>query len=164
MAGKVNPIPEEYRGATPYLCVKEAARAIEFYKSAFGAREVMRMAQPLTDGSASRSCESAQRRSCSPTNIRENGFFKVRHRIGGTPVNILVYVEDVDSLVKRATADGAKLLRAVADQFYGDRVGVLEDPLDIVGLSRRTSKTSRPRKCKSAQRHNMGLDEKCFRS
>lgn len=46
MAGKVNPIPEEYRGATPYLCVKEAARAIEFYKSAFGAREVMRMAQP----------------------------------------------------------------------------------------------------------------------
>jgi len=71
MAGKVNPIPEEYRGATPYLCVKEAAR---------------------------------------------------------TPVNILVYVEDVDSLVKRATADGAKLLRAVADQFYGERVGVLEDP------------------------------------
>ena len=46
MAGKVNPIPEEYRGATPYLCVKEAARAIEFYKNAFGAREVMRMAQP----------------------------------------------------------------------------------------------------------------------
>ena len=70
MAGKVNPIPEEYRGATPYLCVKEAARAIEFYKSAFGAREVMRMAQP--DGRVGHAeFESVPRRSCSPTNIRK---------------------------------------------------------------------------------------------
>jgi PhnB protein len=125
MAGKVNPIPEEYRGATPYLCVKEAARAIEFYKSAFGAREVMRMAQP--DGRVGHAELRIGAAAIMLADEYPEMNFLSPPSIGGTPVNIL-YVEDVDSLVKRATADGGKLLRAVADQFYGDRVGVLEDP------------------------------------
>jgi PhnB protein len=76
--------------------------------------------------------------------------------IGGTPVNILVYVEDVDSLVKRATADGAKLLRAVADQFYGDRVGVLEDPFGH-GWSLATHiEDVLHEEMQSQQRHTMG--------
>jgi PhnB protein len=126
MAGKVNPIPEEYRGATPYLCVKEAARAIEFYKSAFDAREVLRMAQP--DGRVGHAELRIGAAAIMLADEYPEMNFLSPPSIGGTPVNILVYVEDVDSLVKRATADGAKLLRAVADQFYGDRVGVLEDP------------------------------------
>jgi PhnB protein len=126
MAGKVNPIPEEYRGATPYLSVKDAGRAIEFYKNAFGAREVMRMAQP--DGKIGH----AEVRIGEAPIMLADEFpemnFRSPQSIGGTPVNILIYVNDVDKLVDQAVAAGAKLLRPVADQFYGDRLGVLEDP------------------------------------
>jgi PhnB protein len=127
MAGKVSPIPEAYRGAaTPYLSVKDAAAAIDFYKHAFGAREVMRMAQP--DG---RIGHAELRIGDAPFMLADE-FPEINFRspksIGGTPVNILVYVHDVDGLVQRAIAAGAKSLRPVADQFYGDRVGVLEDP------------------------------------
>ena len=69
MTAKVKPIPDEYRGATPYLCVKDGTRAIEFYKKAFGAREVMRMAGP-TANSATPNLESATLRSCLPTSSR----------------------------------------------------------------------------------------------
>jgi PhnB protein len=127
MAGKVNPIPEEYRGAaTPYLSVNGAASAIDFYKRAFGAREVMRMAQP--DGKIGH----AELRIGDAPFMLADEFpemnFRSPQSIGGTPVNIMVYVNDVDALVNRAIAAGAKLLRPVADQFYGDRLGVLEDP------------------------------------
>jgi PhnB protein len=126
MADKVNPIPQEYRGATPYLSVKDAARAIEFYKNAFGAREVMRMPQP--DGKIGH----AEVRIGEAPIMLADEFPEINFRspqsIGGTPVNILVYVNDVDKLVDQAVAAGAKLLRPVADQFYGDRLGVLEDP------------------------------------
>jgi PhnB protein len=126
MADKVNPIPQEYRGATPYLSVKDAARAIEFYKNAFGAREVMRMPQP--DGKIGH----AEVRIGEAPIMLADEFpemnFRSPQSIGGTPVNILVYVNDVDKLVDQAVAAGAKLLRPVADQFYGDRLGVLEDP------------------------------------
>ena len=128
MIGKVNPIPDEYRGATPYLSVKGAARAIEYYKNAFGAREVMRIEQP--DGRIS---HAELRIGLAPIMLADE-FPEINFlspaSLGGTPVNILVYVDDVDAFVRRATAEGAKLLRPVADQFYGDRVGVLKDPFE----------------------------------
>ena len=126
MTGKVNPIPEEYRGATPYLSVKEAARAIEFYKKAFGAREVMRMPQP--DGKIG---HAEVRIGDAPIMLADEFpemNFRSPQSIGGTPVNIVVYVQDVDALVKQAEAAGAKVLKPPADQFYGDRMAWLEDP------------------------------------
>ena len=126
MIGKVKPIPDEYRGATPYLIVKEAARAIEYYKNAFGAREVMRIEEP--DG---RIGHAELRIGAAPIMLADEFpemNFLSPASLGGTPVNILVYVEDVDAMVRRATAEGAKLLRPVAHQFYGDRAGVLKDP------------------------------------
>jgi PhnB protein len=126
MAGKVKPIPDEYRGATPYLCVNDAVRALEFYKKAFGAREVMRMPQP--DGKVGH----AEIRIGEATIMLADEYpdmeFRSPRAIGGTPVNILVYVENVDRLVEQAVAAGATVKRPVADQFYGDRLGVLEDP------------------------------------
>jgi PhnB protein len=126
MADKVNPIPHEYRGATPYLCVKDAARAIEFYKNAFGAREVMRMPQP--DGKIGHAEVRIGEAAIMLADEFPEMNFRSPQSIGGTPVNILVYISDVDKLVDQAVAAGAKLLRPVADQFYGDRLGVLEDP------------------------------------
>jgi PhnB protein len=126
MVGKVKAIPDGYRAATPYLSVKGATRAIEFYKEAFGAREVMRMAQP--DGRVGHAELKIGEASIMLADEYPEINFRSPQSIGGTPVNMLIYVQDVDSLVERATAAGAKLLRPVADQFYGDRVGVLEDP------------------------------------
>jgi PhnB protein len=123
---KVQPIPEEYRGATPYLSVKDAAGAIEFYKKAFGAREVMRMPQP--DGKIG---HAEVRIGDAPIMLADEFpemNFRSPQSLGGTPVNIVVYVNDVDALVGQAVGAGAKLSKPVADQFYGDRVGVLEDP------------------------------------
>src|SRR5262245_30597493 len=126
MADNVNPIPEAYRGATPYLSVKDATRAIEFYKRAFGAQEVLQLRQPggkvghaelrIGDAAIMLADELPEINFLSPQSI------------GGTTVNILIYVNDVDALVDQATAAGAKLLRPVANQPYGGRVGVLEDP------------------------------------
>jgi PhnB protein len=126
MANNVNPIPEAYHGATPYLCVKDAVRAIEFYKRAFGAREVIQMHQP--DGKVA---HAELRIGDAPVMLADE-FPEINFRspesIGGTPVTILIYVNDVDALVDQATAAGAKLMRPVEDQPYGGRVGVLEDP------------------------------------
>jgi len=126
MAAKVKSIPDEYRGATPYLCVKGAATAIDFYKNAFGAREVMRIA--MDEGKIGH----AELRVGDAPFMLADEFPEVNFRslqsIGGTPVNVLIYVDDVDALVKRAESAGAKVLRQPADQFYGDRMATLEDP------------------------------------
>jgi PhnB protein len=126
MANNVNPIPEAYRGATPYLSVRDATRAIKFYKRAFGAREVIQVRQP--DGKIG---HAELRIGDAPIMLADELpeiNFRSPESIGGTPVNILIYVNDVDALVDQATAAGAKLMRPVEDQFYGGRVGVLEDP------------------------------------
>src|SRR4030095_11906925 len=126
MADNVNPIPGAYRGATPYLSVKDATDAIEFYKRAFGAREVIRVRQP--DGKIGR---AELRIGDAPIMLADelpDINFRSPESIGGTPVNILIYVNDVDALVDQATAAGAKLMRPVENQPYGGRVGVLEDP------------------------------------
>jgi PhnB protein len=126
MAGKVRAIPEGYHSVTPYLIMEGAAAAIEFYKKAFGAVEVMRMPGPdgrighaeikIGDSYVMLADENVEMGARSPKSV------------GGSPVSLLVYVEDVDRIVARAVAAGAKLERPVEDKFYGDRMGGIEDP------------------------------------
>jgi PhnB protein len=123
---KVKPIPEGYHTTTPYLCVKGAAAAIEFYKKAFGATEVMRMGAP--DGKIGHAeLQFGDSRVMLADEFPEMGFLSPK-TIGGTPVMMHLYVEDVDSTVPKAVAAGAKVTKEVADQFYGDRGGQVEDP------------------------------------
>lgn len=126
MMSKVKPIPDGYHTATPYLIADDAAKAIEFYKKAFGASEKVRIPGPggkighaeiqIGDSPIMLADEHPEIGALSPD------------RIGGSPVSIMLYVEDVDRVVERALAAGAKLLRPVKDQFYGDRSGTLSDP------------------------------------
>jgi PhnB protein len=127
---KTNPIPKGYHAVTPYLSVHGAADAIAFYKKAFGAKEVMRMPGPGgTIGHAE--VQIGGSRIMLADESPEINFRSPR-AIGGTPVTIHLYVEDVDKVAKKAVAAGAKLLRPVAEQFYGDRSGSLEDPFGHV--------------------------------
>ena len=130
MTSRVKPIPEGYHTATPYLIIKDAARAIEFYKKAFGATELMRMAQP--DG---RIGHAEIRIGDSPIMLADE-FPEMGHRspqsLGGSPVSILLYVEDVDALFNQAVSAGAKVQKPVQDQFYGDRIGGVTDPFGHV--------------------------------
>jgi PhnB protein len=123
---KTKSIPEGYHTATPYLIIKGAAKAIEFYKKAFGAQEMMRMAQP--DG---RIGHAEIKIGDSPIMIADE-FPEMGARspqsLGGSPVSILLYVEDVDAFAKQAVTAGTKVVRPVKDQFYGDRSGSFEDP------------------------------------
>lgn len=122
----VKPIPEQYHSITPYLIVRGAARAIDFYKEAFGAMEVMRMPGP--DG---RIGHAEIRIGDSVVMLAdehpENGFVGPETR-GGSTFSLMLYVENVDDVVARAVAAGATLTRPVADQFYGDRTGGVKDP------------------------------------
>lgn len=126
MAGAVKPIPDGYEGATPYLICRGAARAIEFYKKAFGATEIMRM------GGAGERISHAEIRIGPAIIMLADEVPEMDARspetLGGTPVNVYVYVEDVDALARRAADAGATILRPVADQFYGDRSVHLQDP------------------------------------
>jgi PhnB protein len=123
-------IPQGYSTATPYLIVKGAADAIDFYKRAFGATEQFRMADP------SGRVAHAEIRIGNSVIMLSDEHPSMGHRgpraLGGTPVGIMLYVEDVDSVFKRALDAGGKSQRAVADQFYGDRSGTLEDPFGHV--------------------------------
>ncbi len=126
MAQKVKPIPEGYHTATPYLIVDDGARAIEFYKRAFGAKEIMRIPAPggkvghaevkIGDSIIMLADEAPAMDARSPKSY------------GGSPVSILLYVENVDTLFAEAVAAGGAAVRPVADQFYGDRSGTVKDP------------------------------------
>lgn len=125
MAG-VKPIPEGYHSVTPYLCCRDAARAIEFYKKAFGATEIMRMAAP--DGKVGHAeLQIGNSRVMIADEFPEMQFLSPAS-IGGTPITLHLYVEDVDAVVPRAVGAGAKVTRPVKDEFYGDRAGQVEDP------------------------------------
>lgn len=123
---KVNYIPQGYHTVIPYLSVKGASAAIDFYKNAFGATEVMRMATPdgrighaelkIGDSHVMLADEFPQMNFLSPKSI------------GGSPVNIMIYVENAETIFNRAVDGGAKVLKPVQDQFYGDRSGSIEDP------------------------------------
>jgi PhnB protein len=120
------PIPEGYHTATPYLIIKDAAQAIEFYKKAFGATEVMRFAQP--DGKIGHAeIKIGDSHIMLADEFPEMGA-RSPQTLGGSPVSILLYVEDVDAQAKQAIAAGVKVVRPVKDQFYGDRSGSFEDP------------------------------------
>jgi PhnB protein len=126
MATRVKPIPDGYHAVTPYLSIKGAADAIEFYKRAFGATELFRMAQP--DGRIGHAeLQVGDSRVMLADEAPEMNF-RSPHSVGGSPVMLHLYVEDVDAVVKQAVAAGARLIRPVEDQFYGDRSGSLADP------------------------------------
>jgi PhnB protein len=124
MAAK--PVPEGYHTLTPYLIVRNAAAALDFYARALGATELHRMADAtgkighaemkIGDSHFMLADEFPERGAVSPP------------RGGGHSVSFLLYVEDVDAAFARAVATGAKAVRPVQDQFYGDRSGTLVDP------------------------------------
>ena len=123
---KVKPIPEGYHSVTPYICVKGAADAIEFYKKAFGATEIMRMEAP-GEKIGHAELQIGDSRVMLADEHPEMGFLSPQ-TVGGSPVMIHLYVDDVDVTANRAVGAGAKVTRPIADQFYGDRGGHLEDP------------------------------------
>jgi len=122
----VKAIPEGYPRVSPYLCVDGASAAIEFYERVFGAKERARMAQP--DGKVGHAeLEFGDSVVMLSDEYPEMGVRSPK-AIGGTPVIMSVYVEDVDDVFKRALGAGATTVRDVKDQFYGDRTGQFEDP------------------------------------
>ncbi len=122
----VKPIPDGYHSVTPYLILDDAARALEFYKKALSAVELMRF--PAPNGKIG---HAEIRIGNSPVMLADESpdmGQKSPRTIGGSPISLMVYVEDVDARVAQAVAAGAKLTRPVANQFYGDRTGGIEDP------------------------------------
>lgn len=125
MGNEVSPIPKGYEGVTPYLSVRNAEAAIDFYKRAFGAVELFRIGEPGMVGHAELkignaifmlSDEHPDYGALSPETV------------GGTPITLMFYVENVDEFTEKAIAEGLKVERPVADQFYGDRSGYFIDP------------------------------------
>lgn len=126
----VKPIPEGYHSVTPYLVIKGAAKAIDFYKRAFGAVELFHMEGP--DG---RIGHAEIKIGNSPVMLADEHphmGFKGPQSLGGTPVSLMIYVEDVDKVFPQAVAAGATVTRPLQDQFYGDRSGTLTDPFGHV--------------------------------
>jgi PhnB protein len=121
----VQAIPDGYAGVTSYLIIRDAASAIDYYKKAFGATELMRFPGP-NDTVAHAEIKIGD----SPVMLADEGQGNYRSpdALGGSPVSLMVYVEDVDKVFDRAVSNGAKVERPVADQFYGDRLGTLVDP------------------------------------
>lgn len=126
MSNPVKPIPDGYPVVTPYLIIRGAAAALDFYQQAFGATERMRLEMPggiighaeiqLGDSVIMMADEFPQMNARGPESY------------GGSPVSLHVYVTDVDAVVARAVSFGAKVMRPVTNQFYGDRSGTITDP------------------------------------
>lgn len=126
----VKPVPDGYHSVTPYLILSNAAQGLEFYKRAFGATEFMRLDGPagkimhaeirVGDSAVMLADENPEMNALSPKTLK------------GTPVSLMIYVEDVDARYDKAIAAGATVRRAVQDQFYGDRSGTLVDPFGHV--------------------------------
>lgn len=122
----VKPVPDGFHNVTPYLFIRGAGAAIDFYKKVFGATEIMRMPGPIGqimhaelkmgDSIIMLADENPKMGAMSPQTA------------GGISVSLHVYIENVDDVVQKAIDNGAKLLRPVKDQFYGDRSGTLIDP------------------------------------
>jgi len=119
-------IPDGYHSVTPYLIIEGASKAIDFYKDAFGAVELFRMAGP--DG---RVAHAEIKIGDSPIMLADEHLeMDVRSptALGNTPVGLMIYVEDCDAVYNQAVAAGAKVLKPLMDQFYGDRNGTVVDP------------------------------------
>ena len=124
----VEPIPAGYHSVTPYLMVRDAARAIAFYRDAFDAHEVMRF-----NGADGRIAHAEVTIGDSHVMLAdETPEFVGPQTLGGAGISLMLYVDDVDATFARAVAAGGTVRRPVADQFYGDRVGTLADPFGHV--------------------------------
>jgi PhnB protein len=122
----VKPIPEGYHSLTPYLAVPDAARAIDFYKQAFGAREINRMPGP--DGKVAHAELQIGDSKLMLSDPFEQSTVRPPSERGGPTASIFMYVEDCDATFEQATAAGAQVEMALQDMFWGDRFGSLVDP------------------------------------
>jgi PhnB protein len=124
---KVKPIPEGYHTITPFLVVKDVSRAIEFYKRAFGAEEIMRM--NALDGQSVMHAELKMGNSHFFLGAEcTEGMSHSPESLGGTAVPLYLYVEDVDIAFDRAVKAGAQVRIPLTDMFWGDRWGKVADP------------------------------------
>jgi PhnB protein len=127
---KVAPIPAGFHSVTAYLSIRDAGKALDFYKRAFGAKELLRMAGP--DGKIGHAeIKLGDSRVMLADEFPSMGFLGPQSR-GGTTVMLHLYVKDVDATVVKATAAGATIKRPIKDEFYGDRTGTIEDPFGHV--------------------------------
>jgi PhnB protein len=127
MAKKASPIPPGYHTLTPYLMVRGAAEALDFYQRAFGAEEVYRLAPP--DGQGVWHAEIRIGNSMLMLGDEcPTGKYKSPASLGGTPIHLYLYVENVDAAFDRAVAAGATVIAPPTDKFYGDRACELVDP------------------------------------
>lgn len=133
----VRPTPEGFSTVTPGITVRDANRAITFYQQIFGAKELMRM--PLPDGKLAHAEIKIGNSIIMLGDENPEWGNRSPESIGGTPVVLHIYVDDVDTVARRAVEAGAKLLIPVADQFYGDRAGRIQDPFGhIWGIATHT--------------------------
>ena len=136
--------PKGYGHVTPYLRVRGAAAAIDFYHAAFGAEEQFRLTMP-DGGIAHAELDFGDARVMLSEEHAERGL-PGPQSIGGTTVALTLYVADADAVFERAIAAGAKVRKALADQFYGDRTGQLEDPFGHVWAVQTRVKDMSPKK------------------
>ncbi len=132
MSSNVKSIPEGHHTVTPHLMIKGAGRAIDYYRHAFGAEEMMRMADPDGKVRHAEICIGDSRLMISDEFPEEFPQFRSAESMGGSPMNIYLYVDDVDGCCGRAIAAGGQEIEPVADQFYGDRRGGVRDPFGYV--------------------------------
>jgi PhnB protein len=126
----VTPIPDGYSSVTPYLIVSGAAKALDYYKTAFGATELMRLEGPDgTIGHAEMQIGTA--RLMLADEAPEMGY-KSPQSLGGSGTSLMLYVDHVDATFDRAIAGGGRVMKPVENQFYGDRSGSLIDPFGHV--------------------------------
>ena|SRR3990167_6859119 len=138
----MNDIQSDYHTVTPYLIIRDVSKAIAFYKAAFGANELMRMGMPdgkigyaeikIGDSIIMMADEFPEMGAPGPKSL------------GGSPIRIHLYVKNVDEFANQAVAAGAKLIRPLEDQFFGDRLGSLEDPFGhLWNIATKKEKVSR---------------------
>jgi PhnB protein len=126
----VKPIPEAYHTVTPYLIIEGAAEAIEFYKQAFGAKELFRF--PAPEGKIGHAEIKVGDSPIMLADAYPDMGYKGPKSLGGSPVSLMIYVENVDTVFNQAVQAGATVKEAVSDKFYGDRIGSLIDPFGHV--------------------------------
>jgi PhnB protein len=126
----VKPIPEGYHSVTPYLIIEGAGDAIEFYQKAFGATELFRF--PTPDGKIGHAEIKIGDSPIMLADAYPDMGYNGPKSLGGSPVSLMIYVADVDTVFNQAVQAGATVKEAVSDKFYGDRIGTLTDPFGHV--------------------------------